>query len=90
MEHGPAAADLFEERLAASGYCDDDDYADDLFVIISSSFYEVAEGFPRIVRADVPEGVTEVAYSVDLIACSSFIVDGQDLVEMLTEQSHDG
>ena len=89
MEHAPAAADLFEERLAATGYCDDDDYADDLFVILSSSFYKVAEGFPRIVRADVPQGVTDVAYSVDLMACSTFTIGGQNLVGMLTEQSHD-
>ena len=89
-EHAPNAEELLEEKLAAAGYSEDDDYAEDLFVLLGNSFYEVLDGFPRIVRTDVPEYVTDVTYSIDLVACTPFAIEGKEVVRKLTEKSDDG
>ena len=65
----------FEERLAATGYDDADDYADQLWTLGDADVFAVEEGFPRIVPSMVPPGVTEIRYRVNLAQCEPFRVE---------------
>lgn len=66
------ACSLFEERLVSAGYLDDDGYR--ILVYRAGTFrhFIVGEGFPRIVRSQLPAGIGRVRYELDLSACSGF------------------
>ena len=69
----------FEERLAATGYDDTDDYVDQLWLIGDAAIFAVLEGFPRIVPPMVPSGVSDVRYQINLAACEPFRIEAADL-----------
>src|SRR5207249_477078 len=70
---------LLNDELAARGYSPDDRLAPARALrIIGERLYRVAEGFPRIVRSsfqhgNLPIGVLDVAYTVDLSACQEWL-----------------
>ena len=69
----------FEERLAATGYDDTDDYADQLWLVGDATAFAVLEGFPRIVPPMVPSGVSDVRYQINMAECEPFRIEGADL-----------
>jgi hypothetical protein len=70
------AADLFDERVAASGYLPVHAAAyTDHFVVEHLALYRVRPGFPRLRAADVPAGVVNVHFSIQLAALAEFGVD---------------
>ena len=70
------AGDLFEDRLLEAGYrsADADHYHTRRFAIRNSYLFEVTDGFPRVIEADLPSGIGEVMYSLSLSACDPFAV----------------
>ncbi|MDN7894397.1 PD-(D/E)XK motif protein [Burkholderia cepacia] len=66
------ARDAFEDRLLQAGYVDRPEYANRFFAISPARFFEVREGFPRIVAEQVPVGVRSVQYVLELQACLPF------------------
>lgn len=70
------AADLFEERLAACGYLPvhASTYTDH-FVAEQVALYRVRPGFPRLIASQVPAGVVNVHFSIQLAALGGFAVD---------------
>lgn len=64
--------DTFEDRLLQAGYIDRPEYANRFFAISSATFFEVREGFPRIVAEHIPVGVRGVQYVLELQACLPF------------------
>ena len=54
-----------------------EEYRDYWFLFVSDEFYEVAEGFPRI--TDLPEGVENLIYRVNLEKCKAFKADSEIL-----------
>ncbi|CAG2146695.1 hypothetical protein LMG19282_02999 [Cupriavidus campinensis] len=66
------ARDAFEDRLLQAGYLDRPEYAIRFFAISSATFFEVREGFPRIVAEHIPVGVRSVQYVLELQACLPF------------------
>jgi len=77
------AADLFEERLAASGYLPvhASDYTD-RFVAEQLALYRVRPGFPRLAASQVPAGVVNVHFSIQLAALAEFAVDAVAVLGM--------
>lgn len=58
---------LFADRLLAAGY--HDAHADRYprrFALDGTRVIEVADGFPRIVQGNIPNGITNVVYEIDL------------------------
>jgi len=67
------AADLFAGRLSAAGYDDDDPNSNLGLRVDSFHYYEVRDGFPVIGRPDLPKGIAEVRYDIELAAIRPFL-----------------
>jgi hypothetical protein len=68
-----AAVAEFEGLLAAAGFRWSDDYSDTRWTVDESQLYRVDDGFPRIVRAGLEDGVARVRYQAQLAHCASFV-----------------
>ena len=79
----------FEERLAATGYDDGDDYADQLWLIGDAAIFAVSEGFPRIIPPMVPSGVTDLRYQIKLAECEPFRITVADVSSTISGASDD-
>lgn len=82
------AVDLFEGLLSATGFSWEDDYSDTRWTEGKHSLFAVADGFPRLVAAQCPEGVGNVKYTVDLTACAGFKVSLEQLTDSLRRGRH--
>jgi hypothetical protein len=75
VQDGAQAAGLeFESRLAASGYTDLPQYEQSMFRLEEIRFFEVHGTFPRLRRADLPPGVADASYQIELGVCAPFAV----------------
>jgi hypothetical protein len=74
-------ADSLAARLLAAGYLDGlpGEYGDWGFTLRRFDAFKVADGFPRLLESDLPAGVSEVAFTVDLSAAAHLHVDEPDL-----------
>ncbi|ELF6471910.1 PD-(D/E)XK motif protein [Vibrio vulnificus] len=64
----------WEDAIYSTGYDPLNKYDDRRWVIRSTAYYEVLEGFPRI-SCPLPQGVQNVRYSISLDACEPFKVN---------------
>lgn len=81
-------SELFEERLAATGFDWADDYSDQKWLRGPNHTYEVNEDFPRVTSNMYPSGVGNLRYSIFLPDCEPFRINPQHLNEMITEGAH--
>ncbi|UWR06535.1 PD-(D/E)XK motif protein [Ruegeria sp. B32] len=75
------ALDLWEQRLAATGYQDETVEENRRWHLGAVRTFEVGEGFPKLVPP-LPPGVEEVSYAIRLDACATF-ERSDDLNEIL-------
>lgn len=66
----------WEDRITATGYAPQDDYADRRWIVGTAKTYTVVEGFPRVV-APLPEGVGNLVYTIALESCTPFLTNVQ-------------
>jgi Putative PD-(D/E)XK family member, (DUF4420) len=73
-----------EDRLLESGYLDlhASRYDGTGYTLRESRFFRVGPGFPRLVEADLPDGVGGLRYTLAIAACAGFEVD-EEAVEKL-------
>jgi hypothetical protein len=62
----------FEDKLERAGYLDLPDYEEESYLLGPMESFEVRDGFPRITPGNIPDGVDEVTYSIDLDKCQQF------------------
>lgn len=76
----PIAADVFETRLVEAGYldCHAPLYAPVSYVVRERHAFLVGDGFPRIVEADLRNGVGNVRYTISLSECMHHRVEDSD------------
>jgi len=67
-------AEAFEDRLLDMGYVDLPEYRTMSYAVTSTSDYQVREGFPRLTVEQVPAGVTDVSYSIQIVDMRPFAV----------------
>lgn len=60
------AIELFDGKLARAGYVELRAYDKPRFVVADEQTYRVEEGFPRLVRSGLPEGLARVSYEIKL------------------------
>jgi hypothetical protein len=69
IEDGLSEADAIEEfsrKLGAYGYTPLPEYDKPDFIVTGSDAFRILEGFPRIVRSGLPEGVSRVKYQIEM------------------------
>lgn len=76
---------LFNELLFISGYLDDhaNYYSTTSYVIRNESFFLISEGFPRLIEKDLPSGVGDLKYSIDVSKCSKFFISSDTFLRLL-------
>ena len=75
----PDAIEQFGDKLAGMGYTPLVEYDRPRFLVSGLQGYRVADGFPRLIRSEVPTGVTKVAYEIMLEAIAPFVCDNVDM-----------
>ncbi len=76
---------FFEIALLKVGYLDvhRTRYDSIGYFVQHSEFFLVTAGFPRIIESDLPVGVGNVHYSIELSACQPFITDKQAVISTI-------
>jgi len=79
---GPALSGHFLDCLVSRGLAEPDisQWAEWGFKLISERAFAVQGAFPRIGVNDIPQGVVDVTYSIQLGACSDYRVDFADVL----------
>lgn len=72
LESSPDALDLFDSRLIEAGFVSRVEYGSRYYLYLGMREYEVASGFPSIVRSQLPVGIGKVGYEIQLAACAPF------------------
>jgi hypothetical protein len=89
LAEGSSEAGLLEDRLLQSGYIDDhvNLYRRIGYILRRRSLFRVGAGFPRIVEADLPDGVGAVRYRLAIDVCREFETSETELTELLGASS---
>ncbi len=76
---------LYEAKLQEVDYCLEHEkyYMRTLYQLRKETIYQVAENFPRIVEADLRDGVTDVNYKISLSHCDEFQVPWSALLSII-------
>jgi len=83
IKSSPESSLDFEEKLLAAGYQDKhlDQYSNRAYSERELVFYQVIEGFPRLLVKDLLEGITKVSYEISLDACSDFKIENKKVID---------
>lgn len=82
QKYSPETSLDFEEKLLAAGYQDKhaEQYSNRTYSERELVFYNVIEGFPRLLVDNLPVGVTKVSYEIALDACHDFIIENDKVI----------
>ncbi|WP_413624256.1 PD-(D/E)XK motif protein [Luteibacter sp. Lutesp34] len=69
------AIEAFDRKLVAHGYAPLPDYDEPRFMVSGVRTYRVDDGFPRLVRSQLPTGVANVGYDIRLESIASYECD---------------
>jgi len=86
LSRDTAALERFEDELLQYGYLDAHapSYAGRSYVVRSAKFFQVGPTFPCLVEEDLPAGVGDVRYALNVGACEPFKVKPDAVVAALT------
>lgn len=73
------AIEGFSTKLAAYGYAPMVEYEIPKFVVSSMHTYRVTDGFPRLIRSGLPEGVARLSYEIELEKIASYQVEAEQI-----------
>nr|WP_302610293.1 PD-(D/E)XK motif protein [uncultured Mitsuokella sp.] len=86
IKDAPSASRTFEEKIAKAGYLDAaEDYYQEGYTVRDTYSFEIKEGFPRIVRKNLPTGVYNLEYSVSIAQCMDYAIEAKDLLRRIKE-----
>ena len=66
------AVEAFTSKLAAAGYAPLRDYDAPILVVSGVRTFGVTEGFPRLVRSALPQGIARLSYDLELESIERF------------------
>ena len=70
----------FKANLTCLGYAEEDDaFYNKRYSIKECQVYRVQDGFPRILRADLPQGIMDINYRLALKSCEEFAVEFDEI-----------
>ncbi|MBS0312153.1 MAG: PD-(D/E)XK motif protein, partial [Proteobacteria bacterium] len=70
------AVEDFDRKLVAHGYAPLPDYDEPRFVVSDVRSYRVSDGFPRLIRSQLPTGIASVSYDIRLETIAPYECDG--------------
>lgn len=73
INRAPSLAVKFKDLLLEAGVTGED-YDENYFYVHEELAYKVTEEFPKLISKNLPKGITNVSYSVDLSHCENFEV----------------
>lgn len=78
------ALKFFNERLLLVGYFDEDfENYKRQYAFRKRNFYEVKGDFPRLVASDLPIGLFDTKYNIELSAIEQFLVSNESILELI-------
>lgn len=69
-----SALELYYDKLAVAGYVELQEYDNPKFVVSEEHIYCVDEEFPKLIRSEIPSGVSCVRYVIDIESIKKFLV----------------
>lgn len=83
--HDPASLAIFNDSLFERGWLDHHAprYESHRLTVREEIVFRVEAGFPRLVEADLPEGIGDVNYALSLPACKPFEVTADAMLSVL-------
>lgn len=73
------AIEAFDRKLVAHGYAPLPVYDEPCFVVSELRNYRVSDGFPRLMRSQLPTGIANVAYDIKLETIALYECDETDI-----------
>ena len=78
------ALKYFNERLLLVGYFDEDfENYKRQYAFRKRNFYEVSRDFPKLVASDLPIGLFDTKYNIELSAIEQFLVSNESILELI-------
>lgn len=84
------AAAAFEDALFLAGYldCHAPAYERAGYTVREANFFDVVDGFPRIVESDLRNGVGDVRYTISVAECRNYRVSDDSVPRLLEAIAH--
>lgn len=73
------AVEAFDRKLVAHGYAPLPDYDAPRFVVSEVHSYRVGDGFPRLIRSQLPTGIDRVTYDIELETITPYECDNGEV-----------
>lgn len=73
-----------EGKLFEAGYSDEQDYSDCWWLVGQTRWFDVRDSFPRLMLSNVPDGIEQVSYNLDVGGCSDWEVTIDSVGQLLT------
>lgn len=64
----------FDEKMRKAGYIEDERYDEYNYLFVRIDEYNVADGFPKLSKDELPNGITKASYEIDISAIQGFKV----------------
>jgi hypothetical protein len=74
------AVEEFDRKLGAYGYAPLPAYDSPRFIVSHARSYRIGDGFPRLIRSQLPPGIDSVAYDIRLETISPYECDHTELL----------
>lgn len=74
------ALEEFSRKLSAYGYAPLHDYDSPRFTVSDLKTYRVVEGFPRLIRSGIPNGIARLSYDIELETIRPFECNSSDIL----------
>lgn len=71
----PSSIERFNELLLSVGFVENNEYLKKNFILLNEKTFKVKDNFPRICTKDVPIGVDQVRYNLNLASCEDYLCD---------------
>jgi hypothetical protein len=78
------ALNFFNERLLLVGYFDEDfENYNSQYAFRKRNFYNVSSDFPKLVTSDLPVGLFDTKYNIELSAIEQFLESNESILELI-------
>ena len=75
---------LFNGKLQLYGYFDDDrENYEKMYSLKKTFAFNVTYDFPKILKSDLPLGIYDISYSIEISAVENFIVESETILEKI-------